>query len=215
MSQTTDIKIKDVEIIPPRTLEAEPIYVGNRSMVRLCKPLSTTLFWGIKADSNNSPTVCSMHDKKTIKAQWEFYKAIKEDLKANYSGNSPAPDSALETELAVIIPTSREMRTLYNESWEIPLLAVHNLIEVILDLPEVGFKSEISEESFAIIDAAEKPVESAFKAFLEGNNVPPSKMNLGHMSIDTDFDFERKRVASGDLPKTGRTDAVDTNGDPK
>ena len=62
MAQTTEIEIKEAEVIPPRRMKGEPIWVSNRTIVRCTKPLATQLFWSHKADTNNSPTLIQTND---------------------------------------------------------------------------------------------------------------------------------------------------------
>lgn len=205
MAQDTKLVVKEAEIIPAREMGAVSIFIANETLHGMSRPLTELLFWGLKADSNNSPTICDPDDITELKNHLDWYRVLRDNAKNNI--NQPKPK--LEVELAVIHPSSLEMRRYTNKCLEQVMLQVYRLLRILVDLPEAGLKVHISDASFATLLKAENAVAGAITTFLEGPKGPAPLSALGRLIPDPDFDYERLREPNADSPRLGHPDAPD------
>ena len=203
MAEIQELVVNEATFVPPRKMEAQPIYLVNRNHTKLGTLLSECLFWMLKAESNDAPGVVSTRNKDELLKNMNFYKAVKENVKKNVLVPT---NETVQTELAVLRPTAKEMKNFANFSWEYVALAILNLLEVVASSPDIALAYEIKDESFARIEKAEASVDSAIQDLLMGSLVAPENAALGRLMPSSDFDYERPRRPSSDMANTGYPD---------
>lgn len=205
MAQVTEVVLKEATPEPAPAMEVERLWAANRNTVQLCRVWSEHLMWLIKSRSNNAPTLVEQEDVKECEETKSYYIALKAKIK---SASKAKTSGDVETELAIAVPTANEMKKIYNTSLEYYAHQVYNLIEVLANMEEAGFKLEIKDKTLEDLISAEDAVDGALELIKSGAR-PSRKAALGTLVPSSDFDWERKIVPSSEKPKLQRMDVPD------
>lgn len=205
MADKTELVLNEAQPQPAPPMEIERLWCANRNIVQLARHWSEHVLWLIKSRSNNAPSLVESADVLEMEQTKDYYVALKASIKENSNAETSGD---VETELAIAVPTANEMKKIYNTSLEYYAYAVYNLVEVLANLEESGFKLEIKGESFTRLESAEKAVDGALNLIKSGKK-PPRKAALGTLVPSSDFDWERKLIPSSEKPKLQRVDVKD------